>query len=210
MNRKLYFIVALMSVTSLMVYYMQRGDETVIKPPIKSFFTDIPGYTLTSIQTMEEGALAMLDLDDHVFSNYEKDGKKVNLYIGYYYTANKTYAAHSPLICYPSQGWKIGQGPLRGSLEIPPYTINYEEITTNYGEQKELVLYWYQTRFFTNNQIYQNKVDMGINKLRHDHQQHAFVRVAVPYRDNSYEQAKQTALDFTTAFFPEFIKYILE
>jgi EpsI family protein len=152
----------------------------------------------------------MLKLDDYVFANFAGENQDVNLYIGYYYTAAKAYAAHSPLVCYPSQGWQIDTHPKRSELAVGPHKIHYEEIVTSHGDQRELVLYWYQARLFTNTRTYQNKISMGYNKLVDNDQQHGFVRVSVPFKDDPYEKVKKAATDFIQAFYPHFVTYILQ
>jgi hypothetical protein len=44
--------------------------------------------------------------------------------------------------------------------------------------------------------------------LVYNDEQYAFVRVAVPFGDTSYDQAKKQAVDFIKAFYPNFIQYI--
>jgi EpsI family protein len=167
----------------------------------------IEGYETASITDMSADAIKMLNLDDYVFANFAGPLGNVNLYIGYYYTANKAYAAHSPLICYPSQGWKIDNKPKKGSLQVGSQTIQYEEIITSLEGTKELVLYWYQAGLYTNTQIYKNKIDMGYNKLVQNTEQHGFIRVAVPIL-KTYEEAQLAAAGFIKAFYPQFIEYI--
>ena len=175
---------------------------------MQDYFADIAGYTTLRNIPLEESAFAMLDLDDYVFADYAGKDGKVNLYIGYYYSANKAYSAHSPMICYPSQGWEINQQPVRHSLNVGPHIIQYEEIITSLGTTKELVLYWYQAYQQTNIQVYKNKLDMGYNKLMHNNEQHAFVRVSVPFSDLTSDKAHQSAIDFMQVFYPQFLRYI--
>ena len=167
----------------------------------------LDGYETDRIIELASEHVTMLSLDDYIFIDYKGPKARPNLYIGYYYTANKAYASHSPLICYPSQGWKIDNTPNRDSLQIGEYKINYEEIITSLGEQKELVLFWYQAGLQTNTQVYQNKIDMGYNKLMHNDEQHGFIRVAIPLQE-TYEESKKSATDFIKAFYPPFIQYI--
>jgi EpsI family protein len=147
-------------------------------------------------------------LDDYTFTDYKGANGTVNLYIGYYYTADKAYASHDPMVCYPSQGWKIDEQPVKHSLGVGPNRINYEEIITSNGPQKELVLYWLQSHLLTNTQVYMNKIDMAYNKLTKNDEQHAFVRVSVPIADTTYEKAKKSAADFIQTFYPNFIEFI--
>lgn len=167
----------------------------------------LEGYKTDRTIDLAREHVTMLKLDDYIFVDYKGPMAHPNLYIGYYYTANKAYSAHSPLICYPSQGWKIDNKPHRDSLQIGSHTINYEEIITSLGERKELVIYWYQAGLQTNTQIYKNKIDMGYNKLMNNNEQHGFVRVAIPL-NSTYEESKTSAIDFIKAFYPPFIQYI--
>ena len=177
------------------------------KAPLKNYFQQLTGYQTERSIDLSNDNVKMLKLDDYIFIDYKGPTGHTNLYIGYYYTANKAYSAHSPLICYPSQGWKIADKPQKKTLQLGPNIINYEEIITSLGEQKELVLYWYQAGLQTNTQVYKNKIDMGFNKLRNNDEQHGFVRVAIPLT-TSYTETQKAATNFIMAFYPEFISYI--
>ena len=205
-ERKLLILACILLVTCILVYSQRRSPQVTQKTPLKEYFTQIKDFGTASIIDLPIDNVEMLNLDDYFFANYKGPQGKANLYIGSYYTANKAYAAHSPLVCYPSQGWKIDNKPKRGTLDVGPQTIEYEEITTSLGSTKELVLYWYQAGLFTNTQIYKNKIDMGYNKLMDNNEQHCFVRVAVPFASN-YEVSKKIATNFIKAFYPSFIEY---
>jgi EpsI family protein len=179
----------------------------VKETPLKSYFTQLKGYETDRVIDLSTHHVTMLKLDDYIFVNYKGPKGNPNLYIGYYYSANKAFASHSPLVCYPSQGWMIDTRPRRRSLQVGPHTIEYEEITTSFGDMKELVLYWYQAGLQTNTQVYKNKIDMGYNKLMNDDEQHGFVRVAIPL-EGTYEESEIVATDFIKAFYPRFINYI--
>jgi len=194
--------------TGIFVYWRTTPSEARKKPPLDEYFEQVAGYETLRHVAMEASAVKMLALDDYTFTDYRGGNGRVNLYIGYYYTADKAYASHSPMVCYPSQGWKIDEQPVRHSLDVGPNRINYEEIVTSHGEQKELVLYWLQSHLLTNNQVYMNKIDMAYNKLTKDDEQHAFVRVSVPIIDSDYEQARKSAVDFIRAFYPNFIRFV--
>ncbi len=206
---KFLILIVVFFCTCIFVYGMQQPVTASQKAALMKYFQHIPGYKTIQMISLEKDALTMLKLDDYFFADYQGPSGKVNLYIGYYYSAAKAYASHSPLICYPSQGWKITSKPQTNTLQLPSSTIHYEEITTSLGTQKELVLFWYQSRLQTATQIYRNKINMGYNKLAYNDQQHCFVRVAVPYADSSYAKAKNTATTFILAFYPQFTKYIL-
>jgi len=206
---KLAVLIVILLVNCIIVYSGKEPGPPEEKPSIAQYFQRIDGYETVRHIELEDNALNMLDLDDYTFADYTEKGKKINLYIGYYYSAKKASASHSPLICYPSHGWKIENKPITGSFTIGPHQINYEEIVTSSNQQKELVLYWYQSRLSTNTTITKNKIDLALNKLSKNNEQHAFVRIAVPFADSTYEEAKQTAADFIKEFYPQFIRFVV-
>jgi len=193
----------------ILVYGFNNPAEIRRKPPLSSYMAHLDGYKTLSQIEMEEKAVKMLKLDDYAFLDFLGDKGRINLYIGYYYSADKAYAAHSPLICYPSQGWKIDNRPVSSSLSVGPHKIYYEEIITSYGGDRELVLFWYQARLFTNTQGYKNKISMGYNKLVNNDEQHGFIRVSVPLQD-SYDEAKVAATRFISDFYPKLVEFIIE
>ena len=205
---KLFVLIALFLVTSIFVAMSKEQVMIKEKPSLTNYLRHIDGYKTIRHMELLDKHYKMLNLDDYVYADYEGPYGKVNLYIGYYYTANKAYAAHSPTICYPSQGWEILVQPTKHSIDVGSHSINYEEITTSYGNEKELVLYWYQAYDKTNTQIYKNKIDMLNDKFMHNTEQHAFVRISFSLANSTYKEAENAAKDFIKAFYPQFIDFI--
>jgi EpsI family protein len=208
MKQKLIILCALFIAAAIVVNLPAKPRKTRKYTVLSSYFNTIEGYeTLRSI-SLEENAFQMLNLDDYLFRDYQNPKGMVNLYIGYYYTADKAYEAHSPLVCYPAQGWKIDQKPVKLTINVDGKKIHLEEIITSLGDKKDLVLYWYQTHLLTNTEPYQNKIDMAISKLKYNDEQHAFVRVSTSIDDGSYDQAKERSIDFIKRFYPQFVTFI--
>lgn len=205
---KLLVLMAVLLGTSLLVYTQKAPDAAENVPPLKQFLGQIPGYTTVGDIKLEDDAYAMLKLDDYLFTTYANADGQVTLYAGYYYSSSKAYAAHSPLICYPSHGWQVEGKPTVRTLQVGNRQITYEEIVTSYGEQRELVLYWYQARDRANIRVYRNKIDMGYNKLFHNDPKHGFIRVSVPFAGSAnYEETKKRTTDFIEAFYIHLLQF---
>ncbi|BBO81278.1 EpsI family protein [Desulfosarcina ovata subsp. sediminis] len=187
---KLIVLAVLFSCACVAVYGWDKTAETNKKPPLTETFHNIERYTLLRNIKLADNAFEMLNLDDYVFADYAGPSGQVNLYIGYYFSSDKAYASHSPTICYPSQGWKLDSEPSSGKHIVRGQPINYNEIVTSFGHQRELVLYWYQARLHTNTQVYKNKIDIGLNKIAFHDNDHGFVRVALSFSDRSYDDTK--------------------
>lgn len=206
---KLLVLIGLFLLTCIFVYGKKESRQITQKPSLRHFLDHIDGYTVVNQIQLSENNYNMLALDDYTYTDYIGDNNKANLYIGYYYSADKAYASHSPTICFPSQGWNIDSQPTTHSLTVGSDRIHYEQIVTSRDEKRELVLYWYQSRLLTNTEIYKNKIAMGYNKLTHNDEQHAFVRVAIPLpQSTSRQEGEAVAKNFIRAFYPKFVDFI--
>ena len=207
---KLIILAGIVLCTCLATYILNQSKTVDNQPPpLKQYLGQIPGYTTMGDIALGIEAYDMLKLDDYLFTAYQnQDGQVMTLYVGYYYTSNKAYAAHSPLVCYPSHGWQLEGKPVVHTLEVRSNMITYEEIVTTYGEQRELVIYWYQARDRANIRVYRNKIDMGYNKLLHNDSKHGFVRVSLPLVAD-YEETKKRAIEFIKAFYPSLLQFAI-
>jgi len=174
---------------------------------LQTVFGAVEGYRVTYKSPLDDDVYRFLELDDYTSVGYGKDGASVGLYIGYYYSLDKVSAAHSPLVCFPGQGWAIDKPSLH-SLKVGEHTINYAEMVASLEGRQELVLYWYQAHETTATDVYRNKINAMINKLTGQQQEHAFVRVSVSFGDTDKENARQAGIKFIRAFYPAFLSYI--
>lgn len=207
---KLTVLCLLFIVTSAFIYYQTTPVKLTKAATLSSFLMHINGYTPLEQIQLNESASQMLKLDDYLFCDYQDPiGGKVNLYVGYYYTAQKAYASHSPLVCYPSQGWKIVSGPDRSTLMVEGLPIHFEQVVTSYNRHKELVLYWYQSHGDAHTQIYRNKISIGFNKFKYNDEQHGFVRVSTAIANDNHDEARSRAIAFIQSFYPKFQEFVL-
>lgn len=197
---------------AIVAFLAHREAEPVVRAKnrdLQTVFGPVAGYRIASRVPLEQDVYRFLDLDDYTSVNYEKEGVPVGLYIGYYFSLDKVSAAHSPLVCFPGQGWAIDQ-PVLHRLDLGGYVINYAEIIARLENRQELIMYWYQAGTSTSPEIYKNKMNAVFNKLGGKGQEHAFVRVSVPVADSAMERARETGKEFIAAFYPAFLAYIAE
>lgn len=200
-------LIVLLAITGFLVYKNPDSITVTKSRDLKAVFGPVPGYGITYQSPMEEQVYRFLDLDDYTSIGYEKNHVPVGLYIGYYFTLDKVSAAHSPLACFPGQGWMIDQ-PVMRRLEVGGHTIRFAEMVARLEDRKELILYWYQAGESTAPEVYKNKMNAMVNKFTGKSQEHAFVRVSVPFAHTTVEQARATGQSFIEAFYPTFLSYI--
>lgn len=206
-TKQLIILIGLFSISILFVYFYKKQVDSLGKPSLQGALASINGIVAVRNIKIEEDVYSFLDLDDYVFADYIINNRKVNLFIGFYYTVDKVSAAHSPLVCFPGQGWTISEHSSQ-RVNVGTDEILYAEIIATLDGQNDLVLYWFQAGKKTTPQVYKNKINSMVNKVLQNDQQHAFVRITVPLGESSYDKAKQTALDFLNIFYPKFLEFI--
>jgi hypothetical protein len=104
-ERQLIVLILLFAIPCLFAFAKSEPPKVEKKIKLTEALAHIDGYKVVNSSNLEENIYQFLDLDDYLFRTYEKDGVKITLYIGFYYTVDKVSAAHSPLVCFPGQGW---------------------------------------------------------------------------------------------------------
>lgn len=204
---KLIVLIVIFLITSFAAYYSPTLIQRVGQVTLNTFLKNIEGYQAGVNVALEPETTRFLELDDYTYTSYRNSDGAVELYVGYYYTADKVSAAHSPLACFPGQGWIITQ-PVFHSLSLGNgQTVHYAELIASIEEQKELIFYWYQAYQSTTPHVYLNKINTLYNKYRNDQEQHAFVRVSVSFTKSTEEKAREQGLEFIKNFYPAFIKF---
>lgn len=200
-------LIVLLVLTSFFVYRPTDSVKTTKPTDLQTSLRQVPGYQVSPNIPLDDGIFTFLELDDYIQTRYLKDGRPIDLYIGYYFTLDKVSAAHSPLVCFPGQGWTITT-PDEGRLQVGKNTINYAETIASLEQSQQLVIYWYQAHETTVTQIYRNKLNALVNEVTGGEQEHAFVRVSVPFGESGLEEARNIGQDFISAFYPVFLNYV--
>jgi EpsI family protein len=179
--------------TSLALFPMQFGEWTGYQQPP---FTD--------------RVLEVLGLDDYLTRAYVgPDRKGVGLYIGYWKSQRQGDSIHSPLNCLPGAGWE----PVEQSmLEIPdPRTPGAPPVVVNRyivqkGLERQLILYWYQSRSRIVASEYWSKFYLVADAVRFNRTDGAIVRIVAPISGTGREaepNAERLALRFINELLPK-------
>jgi exosortase D (VPLPA-CTERM-specific) len=99
--------------------------------------------------SLEGVYLDALKLDDYLLADYRGVSEApVNLYIAYYQSQRKGEAVHSPRSCLPGGGWQLKQFDQRtlNGVTIDGAPLRVNRTIIEFGEQRQLVYYWFQQR----------------------------------------------------------------
>jgi EpsI family protein len=158
----------------------------------------------------DDRVLKTLGADEYVSRLYSgPDANVVGLYVGYYRTQRQGDTMHSPLNCLPGAGWQPVSG---GRVVIPiegrePIEVN--RYIVQKGEERQLVLYWYQSQSRVVASEYWGKVYLVLDAIRTRRSDAALIRVTSPIGARQSEaEAAGYAVDFVKTMFPRLVEHL--
>lgn len=164
-------------------YVMQISSE--VKPvPIKktlALFPHVIGdYSLSNAFQSSSEVVELLGVDDYIQYNYVRpDGRRINLYVGYYEVVGMGKGYHSPKNCIPGGGWGIDRAEGR---QIQPgtdgaSTSTISEMIIRRGNEYQVVFYWYQNRGRIIASEYFEKIYQVLDAIFKSRRDGSFVRI---------------------------------
>src|SRR6476469_1734958 len=185
------------------------GEARVSRKELKEFPQQVVACRqIGNDQVIDDQTMKVLRASDYVMRNYRTPGGEVaNFYVGYYATQRDGSTFHSPLNCLPGTGWTMSD-PARITITSPAgksFLANRYVIQN--GDQKSLLVYWYQGRGRSVASEYWGKVYTVLDSVRLRRSDGALVRVIVPIGE-SESAALRSATDLAagvTSALPEFV-----
>jgi EpsI family protein len=135
-------------------------------------------------------------------------GVGASLFVASFRTQRNGKTPHSPKNCLPGAGWT--------QLSSENYSINVgaaAPIVVNryiivHGQEREMVLYWYQSRDRVVADEFKAKFWVVADAMRLNRTDTALVRVIVPIVNNDEHKATETGSAFVRAFFSSLQQYL--
>ncbi len=211
MKRSIRFAVAIVILILASGYInivLSHGEEIPITRSLKVFPMEIGGWQGRAGWLSSE-VLDILRVDDYMIRNYYSGNREIGLYVGYFKSQREGQLIHSPKHCMPGSGWN----PISSeyiSIDIPGLEtpIKAVKMVIQKGENRRLVIYWYQTgREYIANE-YVQKVQLVWNALRYNRTDGSLFRVTAPLLDENVEETFKFQEDFIKMVVPELRGYL--
>jgi len=208
-SRAALILSAFLIVQGSLFYGYSRGETPPVARSLETFPTDLGKWRMIQQGVMEPEIKDVLRADDYVTRDYAASNTQVaNLFVAFFKTQRAGQTPHSPKNCLPGSGWVWTVSdviPVTVPGREAPIAINRYVISK--GEDKGVVLYWYQSRDRVVAKEYQAAAYVAWDALRYNRTDTSIVKVTVRIVNNQEEAATQTGIDFIKSFFATLRQY---
>ncbi len=196
-------ILSVLLLTQAAVFYgFSRGELAPPHRPLDQLPLRFGDWNMVKQGVMEKEIQDVLQADDYVTRWYAKPNAPVaSLFVAFFKSQRAGQAPHSPKNCLPGSGW-IWTVSDTIPITLPDSrTVTVNRYIVQRGEQKSMVLYWYQSRDRVVASEYSAKVYVVSDALRYNRTDTALVRVEVPVFEGNDQAATAAGVDFVKSFF---------
>jgi EpsI family protein len=210
-------VTALLVVQTAVLYSAIRPEFVPRSRPLADMPTTLGAWHLVQTGVIEQEVLDVLKADDilngvycsSAYPDCQQTGRgHAELFVAAFRTQRNGKAPHSPKNCLPGSGWvPLSSGEL--SIDVgrsAPITVNRYVVA--YGSQRDLVLYWYQSRDRVVANEYKAKFWVMADAIRLNRTDTALVRVVVPVANRDEAQAQAIAAGFVKSFYSTLLGYL--
>lgn len=185
-------------------YVISRRENVPLNRPLDQFSRQFGGWRMVQEDTVDKEIQDVLRADDVMTRIYTNPARNAvaNLFVAYFRSQRTGQTPHSPKNCLPGAGWVPSESkimPVTVPGEAAPVFLNRYIVAK--GDQKSVVLYWYQTRNRVIASEYRAKIYLVADAIRYNRTDTALVRVTVPVVGNQEGAATEAAIEFVQSFF---------
>jgi len=186
------------------VFAFARTENVPPLRPLKECPARFAGWSMASEGVVEQEVQDVLRADDTMTRVYKQEatGLPAGLFVAYFKTQRTGQAPHSPKNCLPGSGWVPSASEVL-PISIPgvPEPIRVNRYVVSRGEEKSVVLYWYQTPSRVIASEYEAKFFLVVDSIRTHRSDTALIRVVSPVMRGDEQAASEAAVNFVQSFF---------
>ncbi len=203
MSRMMIAVTLLLVLQGTAVYSSIRKEFVPSAPPLSQFPLQVDKWRMIQEGVVDAETQAVLQADDTLTRVYGDGANAASLFIAAFRSQRNGKAPHSPKNCLPGSGW-VSSVQDEISVELTgraPILVNRYIVAR--GDNKSLVLYWYQSRDRSVASEYTAKFYVIADAIRLNRTDTALVRVIIPLaKDTDENAATKVARDFVRSLFP--------
>jgi EpsI family protein len=197
-------------IQTAVLYSSIRPEYVPASRPLSEVPRQIGPWTMVGEGYVDKETMDVLKADDTLTRAYQnaQTGAGATLFVASFRTQRNGKTPHSPKNCLPGSGWTQLSSE-NYSIDVgqaAPIVVNRYVI--EHGDERELVLYWYQSRDRVVADEFKAKFWVLADAMRLNRTDTALVRVIVPIKDNNRDAATSVATDFVRSFFGTLKQYL--
>jgi EpsI family protein len=160
-------------------------------------------WTFAGEGVVDDETRDILKADDLMLREYRDSvtGRAASLFVAAFRSQRNGKTPHSPKNCLPGSGWtQLSSGDY--SIDVggaKPIVVN--RYVVQHGDERSVVLYWYQSRDRVVASEYTAKFWVMADAIRLNRTDTALVRVYLPIIDGDSDGATRAAASFVQNFF---------
>ncbi|MBI3471891.1 MAG: EpsI family protein [Candidatus Solibacter usitatus] len=186
-------------------YATSRTEAAVHALPLREFPLRAGDWVTAREGYVDEETQSVLRADDTLTRTYAHSDQRraAQLFVAFFKTQRTGQKPHSPKNCLPGSGWEMTRpGRIQVAVAGEPRPIEINKYLVTHGEERSIVLYWYQTSNRIIASEYSAMYWLIADSIRYNRTDTALVRVVSPVAGNDEDAAVQTGVEFVQAFYP--------
>lgn len=201
-------VTGLLLLQGLALYSAVREEAIPQSRPLASMPRDLGSWKFVQDGVVDPETQAVLQADDILDRTYFNGQTPANFFVAGFRSQRTGKAPHSPKNCLPGSGWlplddriitvDVGR---QAPIEVNRYVIAH-------GDERSLVLYWYQSRDRAVASEYKAKFWVVADAMRYNRTDTALVRVVVPIEQKDEAAAEAAAKDLVKNFYSTLLGYL--
>jgi len=195
---------------TVLLYSSIRPEFIPTSRPLDQVPHQFDSWSMVQESQVDPETADILKADDLLNREYRdiSTGTQASLFVASFRTQRNGKAPHSPKNCMPGSGWtqlSSQNYPLDAGVGAPIVVNRYVIV---HGQERELVLYWYQSRDRVVADEFRAKYWVVADAIRLNRTDTALVRVIIPIANNDEDTATRTGAAFIRSFFGTLRQYL--
>lgn len=203
-SRQAKILSAILISQALLFYGMSRAEANPESRPLNDLSEQLGSWRMSKQGVIDEETREVLKADELLNRGYVNMALRVeaNLFVAYFKTQRTGQTPHSPKNCLPGNGWtQTLSDTINVTVPGRAEPIEVNRYLVSKGENKSIVVYWYQSRDRVVASEYRARFYTAADAIRFNRTDTALVRVVVPVVDGDDKRATAAAVDFVKDFF---------
>lgn len=204
-RRPLQIVTVILLFQAFLSYSFTRDENIPAVPTLSQFPENVGDWVIEQDGVMDKEAQSIIKPDDYLIRSYVENGTKssATLFVAYFKSQRSDKAPHSPKNCLPGSGWVPSSA---GMIDLPvpgasqPIRVNRYVVAK--GNEKNVVLYWYQTWNRVIASEYMARLYLISDSMRYNRSDTALVRIISPVAEGQEASAVEVPIRFAQALYP--------